>query len=49
MKKRIALIALVGVLVLLSAGPRGCWDFTKPTPWVAEARSSAPDSPPAGR
>jgi hypothetical protein len=45
MKKRIGLIALVGVAVIFSAGLRGCWDFTKPTPWAAEGCSSARDTP----
>lgn len=37
MKKLIALAGVLGVIVLLSAGLRGCYDFMKPTPWAPEA------------
>jgi hypothetical protein len=48
-KKRIALVAVLGATVVVSAGLRGCWDFTKPAPWVSDAPSSARDTPPAAR
>jgi hypothetical protein len=38
MKTRIVLIGLLAMVVVASAALRGCWDFTKPDPWVTNAR-----------
>ena len=45
MNKRVALVALAVVAVLSSVGLRGCWDPTKPDPWVS---SSALQTTPHG-
>jgi hypothetical protein len=47
MKKRIAFVALLGIIILSSAGLRGCGDFMRPVPWAPDARTGVSAAAPA--
>jgi hypothetical protein len=40
MKKRVAVIAMLGVVVVSGAALRGCWDPTKPIASVSDVSAS---------
>jgi hypothetical protein len=45
MKHRVALLALIGIVGVLTVALRGCQDPTKPIPWVSGEHASVPAMP----